>query len=120
MAAPADPESVGKAFIQYYYQLFESNRPALGNLYQDASMMTFEGNKLQGTANILQKLQSLPFGQCKVSLGTQDFQPSVSGGILVFVTGTIQVRQDLVLHSPVHARGRWCGRRACLGRPRSL
>ena len=57
----ADPEAVGKAsrcrdaslcdtdflacmqaFIAYYYQLFESNRTALGTLYQDQSMLTFE------------------------------------------------------------------------------
>ena len=88
----SDPDTVGKAFIGYYYQLFETNRPALGNLYQDASMLTFEGTKFLGAAAIVGKLQGLPFGACKVTLATQDFQPSISGGILVFTTGGIQVR----------------------------
>eukprot|EP00879_Flechtneria_rotunda_P003388 GHRR01003616.1.p1 GENE.GHRR01003616.1~~GHRR01003616.1.p1 ORF type:complete len:124 (+),score=31.93 GHRR01003616.1:151-522(+) len=85
----ADPEQVGKAFLQYYYQLFESNRSGLANLYQDASMLTFEGQKFQGAQAIVAKLAQLPFNQCKVQPTSMDFQPSVSGGIMVFVTGSI-------------------------------
>mmetsp|Transcript_12246 Transcript_12246/g.29856 ORF Transcript_12246/g.29856 Transcript_12246/m.29856 type:complete len:123 (-) Transcript_12246:1657-2025(-) len=90
----ADAEAVGSAFISYYYQLFESNRPALGTLYQDQSMLTFEGQKFQGTQNILGKLQQLPFGACKVNLSSKDFQPSISGGIMVFVTGNIAMEGE--------------------------
>ena len=90
----ADPESVGKAFLQYYYQLFESNRPGLANLYQDASMLTFEGQKFQGPQAIIGKLGQLPFSQCKINADTMDFQPSVSGGVMVFVTGKIIVSGD--------------------------
>jgi hypothetical protein len=32
----------------------------------------------------------LAFGPCKITLSTQDFQPSISQGILVFTTGNIQ------------------------------
>lgn len=85
----ADPEAVGKAFLQYYYQLFESNRAGLANLYQDGSMLTFEGQKFQGTQAIVGKLAQLPFNQCKVNPTSMDFQPSVAGGIMVFVTGSI-------------------------------
>lgn len=99
----ADPESVGKAFLQYYYQLFESNRPGLANLYQDASMLTFEGQKFQGPAAIIGKLGQLPFNQCKISADTMDFQPSVSGGVMVFVTGKIIVSVCVV--KPCHAQG---------------
>lgn len=104
-----------QAFIAYYYQLFEQNRPGLGNLYQDASeriggsianeriitlgaaagMLTFEGQKFQGAQAIVAKLNGLQFGLCKITLATQDFQPSISGGILVFTTGNIQVQ---ILH----------------------
>jgi hypothetical protein len=87
----ADPESVGKAFLQYYYQLFESNRQGLATLYQDASMLTFEGQKFQGPQAIVGKLAQLPFNQCKINADTMDFQPSVSGGVMVFVTGKIIV-----------------------------
>ena len=91
----SDPEAVGKAFLQYYYQLFESNRAALGSLYADGSVLSFQGEKHQGTQAIAGKLSSLPFNQCKVHTSTMDFQPSVSGGIVVFVTGALQVRASL-------------------------
>jgi hypothetical protein len=81
-----------QAFLQYYYQLFESNRAGLANLYQDGSMLTFEGQKFQGTQAIVGKLAQLPFNQCKVNPTSMDFQPSVAGGIMVFVTGSIVVR----------------------------
>ena len=41
--------------------MFDSNRGALGALYQETSYLTFEGTKLQGVAAIVQKLTSLPF-----------------------------------------------------------
>jgi hypothetical protein len=31
-------EQVGKAFIQHYYQAFDTNRAALADLYQNESM----------------------------------------------------------------------------------
>jgi hypothetical protein len=37
------------------------------------------------------KLTSLPFNQAKVATISTDFQPSISGGIIVFVTGQVQV-----------------------------
>lgn len=85
----ADPQQVGQAFLQYYYQLFESNRQGLSSLYQDGSMLTFEGTKFQGAQNIMTKMGQLPFNQCKVTAGSTDIQPSVSGGIMVFVTGSV-------------------------------
>ena len=54
-------------------------------------MLTFEGQKFQGSQAIAQKLAALPFAQCKVQPSSMDFQPSVSGGVLVFVTGNIIV-----------------------------
>jgi hypothetical protein len=77
--------------LQYYYGMFESNRPGLGSLYQESSLLTFEGQKFQGQANIGAKLAALPFNQCKVTATSMDFQPSVGGGIMVFVTGSILV-----------------------------
>lgn len=85
----SDPDAVGSAFISYYYQLFEGNRQSLAPLYQDASMLTFEGLKFAGTQQIVGKLAALPFGACKVHVSSKDFQPSVSGGIMVFVTGNL-------------------------------
>ncbi|KIZ07699.1 Nuclear transport factor 2 [Monoraphidium neglectum] len=90
----ADPEQVGKAFLEYYYGLFGSNRAALASLYQDQSLFTFEGAKCQGPAAIVAKLTSLPFNQAKVATISTDFQPSISGGIIVFVTGQVQTEGE--------------------------
>ena len=57
-------------------------------------MFTFEGTKCQGPQAIMAKLTSLPFNQCKITPASMDFQPSISGGIIVFVTGHVQVRAE--------------------------
>lgn len=38
MAAEAPFEQVGKAFVQHYYQTFDTNRAGLSSLYQSESM----------------------------------------------------------------------------------
>ncbi|THU49208.1 hypothetical protein C4D60_Mb06t07130 [Musa balbisiana] len=91
-AAAMDPDAVAKAFVEHYYRTFDGNRPGLGGLYQDASMLTFEGDKIQGAAAIVAKLTSLPFQQCVHAVSTVDFQPSgPAGGMLVFVSGSLQI-----------------------------
>ncbi|KAJ3125914.1 Nuclear transport factor 2 [Nowakowskiella sp. JEL0407] len=72
----ADPAAIAKAFTEYYYQAFQTNRAQLGGLYKDISMMTFEGTQVLGTEKIVQKLTSLPFQQMSVKILTTDFQPS--------------------------------------------
>ncbi|KAK7280865.1 hypothetical protein RIF29_08404 [Crotalaria pallida] len=87
-----DPDALAKAFVDHYYSTFDSNRAGLANLYQDASMLTFEGQKIQGAQNIVAKLTSLPFQQCQHQIVTVDCQPSgVNGGMLVFVSGNLQL-----------------------------
>ncbi|GAB2220379.1 hypothetical protein Droror1_Dr00008028 [Drosera rotundifolia] len=86
-----DPDAVAKAFVEHYYTTFDTNRSNLGNLYQDASMLTFEGQKVQGAANIVAKLTGLPFQQCQHAISTVDCQPSGAGGVLVFVSGNLQL-----------------------------
>ena len=87
-----DPDAVAKAFVDHYYRTFDSNRADLGNLYQDSSMLTFEGLKSLGSQAIVAKLAGLPFQQCLHSVSTVDCQPSgPGGGMLVFVSGTLQV-----------------------------
>ncbi|KAJ6347002.1 hypothetical protein OIU76_003653 [Salix suchowensis] len=87
-----DPDTVAKAFVEHYYNLFDMNRVGLASLYQDASMLTFEGQKTQGSQNIVAKLTALPFQQCKHHITTVDCQPSgPAGGMLVFVSGNLQL-----------------------------
>lgn len=87
-----DPDAVAKAFVEHYYSTFDANRPGLVSLYQEGSMLTFEGQKIQGSQNIVAKLTSLPFQQCKHNITTVDCQPSgPAGGMLVFVSGNLQL-----------------------------
>lgn len=87
-----DPDAVAKAFVEHYYSTFDANRAGLANLYQEGSMLTFEGQKIQGSQNIVAKLTSLPFQQCQHSITTVDCQPSgPAGGMLVFVSGNLQL-----------------------------
>ena len=80
-----------QAFTEHYYNTFDTNRQALGGLYQEQSLLTFEAQKFSGNAQILQKLTSLPFQQVKHQVTSLDAQPSVSQGINIFVTGQIIV-----------------------------
>ncbi|KAJ9562582.1 hypothetical protein OSB04_007742 [Centaurea solstitialis] len=90
--AAMDPDALSKAFVEHYYSTFDTNRGGLANLYQETSMLTFEGQKIQGSQNIVNKLTSLPFQQCKHSITTVDCQPSgPAGGMLVFVSGNLQL-----------------------------
>ncbi|XP_062192169.1 nuclear transport factor 2-like [Phragmites australis] len=86
-----DPDAVAKAFVEHYYRTFDSNRAGLVGLYQEGSMLTFEGDKFLGPAAIAGKLGSLPFQQCQHTVITVDCQPSgPQGGMLVFVSGSIR------------------------------
>jgi hypothetical protein len=86
-----DPDAVAKAFVDHYYRTFDTNRPALVGLYQETSMLTFEGEKFQGPNAIAGKLGSLPFQACEHNIVTVDCQPSgPQGGMLVFVSGSIR------------------------------
>lgn len=87
-----DADALAKAFVEHYYTTFDDNRGGLANLYQEGSMLTFEGQKILGSPNIVAKLTSLPFQQCHHSITTVDSQPSgVNAGMIVFVSGNLQL-----------------------------
>ncbi|KAK4377071.1 hypothetical protein RND71_003367 [Anisodus tanguticus] len=87
-----EAETVSKAFVDHYYSTFDTNRAGLGNLYQENSMLTFEGIKTQGSQNIVAKLTSLPFQLCQHTITTIDCQPSgPASGMLVLVSGNLQL-----------------------------
>ncbi len=48
---------------------------------------SIQGDRFQGSQAILQKLTSLAFQRCQHHISSVDAQPSLSGGINVFVTG---------------------------------
>jgi hypothetical protein len=84
-----DPNAVAKAFTDHYYSTFDNNRPALASLYQEQSMLTFEGQQFQGQQSIMDKLSGLPFQSVQHRVVSLDGQPSVGGGLVVFVTGQL-------------------------------
>eukprot|EP00898_Chlorokybus_atmophyticus_P006005 jgi/Chlat1/6405/Chrsp45S00459 len=87
-----DVDAIAKAFVEHYYSTFDGNRPNLQALYQEHSMLTFEGEKFQGPAAIAAKLTGLPFKQSRHTISTIDSQPSgPQGGLLVFVSGNLLV-----------------------------
>ena len=60
MAQPnADFQNIANAFVQHYYQLFDSNRAGLQSLFVDSSLMTFENEQFMGMQNIMTKLTVL-------------------------------------------------------------
>merc|ERR1712154_349174 len=85
-------QQVGEAFVQQFYQTFDSNRAGLAPLYSDTSMLTFEGEQFQGAANIVQKLASLPFQRVQHQIVKVDCHPNPpENGVLIFVTGNLLV-----------------------------
>jgi Nuclear transport factor 2 (NTF2) domain len=55
-------------------------------------MLTFEKEPFQGTHNIIEKLQGLPFQKVQHRVDTVDAQPAnKDGAILVMVTGALMV-----------------------------
>uniref|UniRef100_A0ACD5VWE9 Uncharacterized protein n=1 Tax=Avena sativa TaxID=4498 RepID=A0ACD5VWE9_AVESA len=91
--AGSEYDVVARAFVDYYYQTFDTNRTALAALYGSTSMLSFEGHLVAGAPEICLKLAQLPFEQCRHSICTVDCQPTPSfpGGILVFVSGNLQL-----------------------------
>jgi hypothetical protein len=51
-----DFDGIAKAFVGHYYTMFDSDRSSLASLYQDNSMLTFEGERFQGRESILKKI----------------------------------------------------------------
>ncbi|EMD34408.1 hypothetical protein CERSUDRAFT_86529 [Gelatoporia subvermispora B] len=88
----ADINAVATQFTDFYYTSFDRDRSSLEPLYRPESMLTFEGTQLLGTANILEKLKSLPFQNVQHKVTTLDAQPSTNpGAIIVSVTGLLLV-----------------------------
>eukprot|EP01099_Mayorella_cantabrigiensis_P006614 TRINITY_DN556_c0_g1_i2.p1 TRINITY_DN556_c0_g1~~TRINITY_DN556_c0_g1_i2.p1 ORF type:complete len:120 (+),score=25.30 TRINITY_DN556_c0_g1_i2:148-507(+) len=87
-------DQIARAFIQHYYQTFDSNRANLASLYQPQSMLSWEGKPFQGTQAIANQLTSLPFQTVVHAITTFDVQPSPGNGLLVFVCGDLKVDNE--------------------------
>ncbi|KAL5511912.1 NTF2 [Sanghuangporus vaninii] len=89
----ADINAIATQFTQYYYQTFDNDRSQLGALYRQESMMTWEGQQVQGVQGIVEKLTSLPFAKVVHNITTIDAQPSSlqAANLLVSVMGFLKV-----------------------------
>lgn len=113
MQTPEQAEGIGKQFADLYYNTFKTDKGAMGRLYQEQSILTWEGKRFIGQAAIAQHLQGLPFGKIDFRLTTMDVQPTVTNGIMVFVTGQLVTEgetkplQFSQLFHLVHANNTW-------------
>jgi len=90
-------EQIGKAFTQQYYDMFDNQatRANLQQLYNaEQSLLSFEGQQMQGAAKIMEKLGSLTFQKIQHLITTVDCQPMFDGGILINVLGQLKTDED--------------------------
>ncbi|MFF7994951.1 nuclear transport factor 2 family protein [Kitasatospora xanthocidica] len=86
--------SIANSFVPHYYNTFDGGdaiRKNLLSLYRPESMVTWEGQQLQGSSNIIAKLTSPELAVVKHRVQSTDAQPSPAGGVLVAVTGSLAV-----------------------------
>ena len=85
----SDFQSVGTQFVAHYYNVFDTERAKLGDLYTNDSMLTFEGEQFKGLESIGGKYAGLPSIAHKVD--TADYHPTLNNGIVAFITGEISI-----------------------------
>ena len=89
--ANAQFNEIGTAFIAHFYQTFDTNRAALQTLYNERSLLTYEGKQFMGMQSIMTHLTSGLGFQTVQQTTTTDCQPTEANGIVVFVTGKLAV-----------------------------
>lgn len=97
MALNAQYEEIGMSFVENYYSVFDdpAKRSNIVLFYSpNDCLMTFEGQQMQGTAKILEKIQTLGVQKIKRMLTTIDSQPTQDGGVLITVTGRLQCNEE--------------------------
>jgi len=97
MAINPNFNAIGKAFTDQYYQMFDNaaTRGQLQALYNaDQSLMSFEGQQMQGAAKIMEKIASLTFQKIAHLITAIDCQPMFDGGILINVLGQLKTDDD--------------------------
>lgn len=88
--------SIATEFCKHYYQVFDTNREGLATLYHDTSMMTFEGEQFQGSANIMNKLRNVQFKKVRHVVSKLDCQPGPNMSVVASVAGQLFVDDSAV------------------------
>jgi len=91
----ADFQAIATQFVTHYYTTFDGpSRKDLAALYRENSMLTFQSAQFLGAAAIGEKLATLPFEKVQHIVGTNDAQPTPSGGIVILVTGQLKTDEE--------------------------
>jgi len=86
---------IARSFVSHYYKTFDTNRPALKNLYREKSMMTYEKDAMQGGEKIMKYLlEGVKYRKIMHKPSTMDVQPSGANGLLIVVTGDVKVDEE--------------------------
>ena len=102
----ADPNEIATGFLEFFNGAFDSeDRTQLAPLYQETSMLTYEGTQMQGTDAIINFFanpeltvkeggSTISRFQTRTHVTTCDAQPSGESGVLVFVTGNMETEGE--------------------------
>ncbi|CAM6093911.1 unnamed protein product [Calypogeia fissa] len=98
---PAAAHVVGNAFVNQYYNVLHQSPQVVHRFYTDASRLTRAEAGADGLVDtvvsqseIHQKVMSLDYGDFKAEIVTVDSQDSLTGGVLVMVTGALSSQQS--------------------------
>ncbi|KAF2076867.1 hypothetical protein CYY_001834 [Polysphondylium violaceum] len=84
-----EPQQVAQAFTQHFYNIFDSDRRNLEQIYRPESVLSWEGKVYQGKDAIVKHLVNLPFKNIVRKID-MDFQPTLNG-IMIFIVGTLAI-----------------------------
>eukprot|EP00252_Welwitschia_mirabilis_P018134 TRINITY_DN4035_c0_g1_i1.p1 TRINITY_DN4035_c0_g1~~TRINITY_DN4035_c0_g1_i1.p1 ORF type:complete len:470 (-),score=120.70 TRINITY_DN4035_c0_g1_i1:227-1636(-) len=85
---------VGSYFVGQYYQVLQHQPHLVHQFYADLSVMQRRDQTAKGMREIHDHIMSLDYTGSVIEIKSADAQQSLSGGILVMVTGSIQ-RKDI-------------------------
>lgn len=97
---PPDPQDVGNAFVQQYYQILLESPELVFRFYQDSSKLGRpEDDGTMGSVSTLQdinkKILSLYLGGFDAEIKTVDAQDSHDGAVIVLVTGKLMGKDNI-------------------------
>ena len=84
-------QETGQQFVAAYFNALTTDRSQLGNFYTAESMLTYEGEQFLGIDAIGGKIGGLPALTFDSQSAVMDFQPSISNGIFVLVSGVLYI-----------------------------
>ncbi|KAK5994633.1 Nuclear transport factor 2 [Cladobotryum mycophilum] len=89
----ADFKSISTAFVGHYFRTFDNyeSRASLASLYRPESMLSWEGQDVQGAQNIISQLTKPELKTVKTMVESTDSQPGAGGSVVVQVTGKLAV-----------------------------